>query len=139
MGRPCWLSQKVCPLFSPIRSDVTFWSDSKHEFRKAFPTSTWEVCHRPLWLVDCFGLKCPDQGCGIKGLIPTSVIQGNLPLFMGGSSLGGQFCCIEVGSIFHSPGPHRMFDFGSGLLPELTGAQDLWMACLGFRHFPLLL
>ena len=28
------------------------------------------------------------QGCGIEGFIPTSVIQGNLPRCVGGSSLG---------------------------------------------------
>ena len=27
------------------------------------------------------------QGCGIKGFIPTSVIQGNLPLYIWGVSL----------------------------------------------------
>ena len=57
-----------------------------------------------------FRLRTPDrfsmigaQGCGIKGFIPTSVIQGNLPLFMAGLSLGSPFRCITEAVVSHSP------------------------------------
>ena len=43
-----------------------------------------------------------EQGCGIKGFVPTSVMQGNLPLYIGWS-LGGPFCITEVDSISHNP------------------------------------
>ena len=38
-----------------------------------------------------FGVRAQKQDCGIKGFIPTSVIQGHiLFVYMGGESLGGQ-------------------------------------------------
>ena len=40
-----------------------------------------------------FGVGC-KQCCGIKAFIPTSVIQGNLPLYTGGWTLGSPFGCI---------------------------------------------
>ena len=48
-----------------------------------------------------------NQGCGIKGFIPTSVIQGNPFFFMGGQSLGGP-CSLYPRSGFHFPQPHRL-------------------------------
>ena len=45
----------------------------------------------------------PNQGCGVKGFIPTSVIQGN-PLFLWRGSLWGPFFLYHrfVDSISHS-------------------------------------
>ena len=51
----------------------------------------------------------PIQGCGIKGFIPTSVIQGNLPLFYGVLVFGKPFLLyhrsITEVVISHNPEP----------------------------------
>ena len=53
--------------------------------------------------------RVPDQGCGIKGVYAHfCATLGSLPLSMGCSSLGRPFCCIEAGSISHSPVPHAL-------------------------------
>ena len=62
------------------------------------------LVNHPLWfpLRDSPGSFPHSQGCGIKGFIPTSVIQGNLPLFMAGLSLGSPFRCITEVVVSHS-------------------------------------
>ena len=44
-----------------------------------------------------------DQGCGIKGFLPTSVIQGNPPVYEHNSLWKGFFRCIREVVIPHSP------------------------------------
>ena len=63
------------------------------------------------------------QGCGIKGLIPTSVIQGN-PFFIWGVSLWeAPFCCTTEAVISHSPGRGGLQGICFGFKFERRGSR----------------
>ena len=66
----------------------------------------------------------PDQGCGIKGFIPTSVIQGNLPLYMGGLVFGNPFL------LYHRSGHYLILFLGDPKAAFPTTAVDSLLAAL---------
>ena len=78
-----------------------------------------------------------DQGCGIKGFIPTFVISSGIFFYyMGVESLGSPFCCIRV-VLSHSPGIRRLFRLRLGKLARafrmiiLSGEREPFSRAFG--------